>query len=773
MMRRMNAVNGYTGVAQNLLTGLVTAGLLLISFTTALAQSGVVKSWGSNLYGQKSGGNSAPATLTRISAGANHTLALDSAGNVWAWGDNRTGQLGDGTLVSKATATQVAGVVNAVQVAAGQDFSLVLTNDGKVWSFGNNGNGQLGDGSTTTRKTPVAVTGLSNVVQIAAGGAQSLALISDGTVRSWGYNIVGELGDGTTSNRTTPVKVKNLTNVIQVAAGYYHSMAVGFDGTAWSWGWNKYGQLGDGTNVVRKLPVQMTGLANVQQVSAGSYHSIALGFDGSVWTTGYNLWGQIGNGSPNGTNRNTAIQLVGLTDIVQVSAGNGHNLIVKKDGTLWSWGNNEFGQLGDGTGTNRSTPVQVLLAGPTYLTAGWYHSAAVQAVTIDIKVVLSSSKFQYASPLILGGALKTVLTGFSVLQQPLNFKLGSTDLGTSLTNASAKIFVPLANTLDFTVGTYLYDISCVGDRLFNPTVRHGKLVIIPADTPQRANGASVGKLGQTLTFATILKRKSDGALLSNRTIHFLIDGVSIGDATTDGTGRAALPYKLEEPLTLGVHTLTTNYDGEANHNPSTLTINLTVNQSASTIGVNKVVATYGKTALLQATLTRKTDNKRLANMPVTFSLDGVAVGTVNTDVNGLAKLPYLVEVPFALGVHPITADFAGTENYTAISGASTLTVGQAATALAQLNQVGKVGVLITLKATLTRTTDKMGLANKTVTFIVNGGVVGTAITDASGVALLPSSIPDLPTGKYNMTVSFDGDSSYLAVSNIKGTLTVR
>lgn len=783
MKRRMNVFRDCAIAARSVATGLATAGLAALSLSMAFAQGSIV-SWGSNQYGQKSGAGS-PTTTIQISAGANHTLALDSAGNVWAWGDNRLAQLGvpntgAGGVVASPKALKVAGIANAVQIAAGQDFSLVLTNDGKVWGFGNNDSGQLGDGTTTLRTSPVQVSGLANVVQIAAGGYHGLALLSDGTVRSWGQNKVGALGDGTTATRTVPVQVKNVSNVINIAAGYFHSLAVGFDGKAWAWGWNRYGQVGDGTNINRNAPVQMTGLSGVQQVSAGSYHSIALGFDGSVWTTGYNLWGQIGDGtSGSSANKSVAVSVIpapvgDAPKVVQVAAGNGHNLVVKSDGTMWGWGNNEFGQVGDGTGTNRSLPVQVLLAGQTFATAGWYHSAATKAIMQDSKVVLAGSSYQYATPaLTMGGALKSTLLGASILQQPLTITLGGVDLITALTPANDRVFYTLPNTLDYNVGSYDYTITYPGNRLYNPAVRKGKLVISKADTPQRANGFTNGKIGQTVTLATILRRKSDNSLMAGKTIHFMLDAVPLGDVVTDANGRAAMLYKLEEPLAVGAHTLATTYDGDSNHKASTLSIPFTVNPSASSLSVGKITAGYGQTVNLQATLTRKTDNKRLAGLPVKFSIDDVEIGTANTGVNGSATVPYKIETPFALGAHTIKAEFAGTDNYIAITNTAVFTVVQGKTGLSQANQLGKVGAAITLKATLTRTADKMALAGKTITFTVNGVVVGTADTDDTGVALFPTNVPDLPTGKYKLIVSFAGDASYVAATNATGVLTVR
>lgn len=217
----------------------------------------------------------------------------------------------------------------AIAVAAGVCHSLALKSDGTLWAWGGNYYGQIGDGTTIGRTQPVQVSILSNVVAIAAGWNQSLAIKSDGTVGAWGYNGSGELGDGTHVTRFAPVPVSNLANVVAISAGLSHSLAVKSDGTVWAWGYNYFGQLGDGTTIDKSAPVQVLNLSNIRAISAPGY--------------GY------------------------------------HSLALKSDGTIWAWGDNSSGQLGDGTTVAKSAPVQVSnMTQITVISAGQNSSAAVR-----------------------------------------------------------------------------------------------------------------------------------------------------------------------------------------------------------------------------------------------------------------------------------------------------------------------------------------------------------------------------------------------------------
>ena len=266
-----------------------------------------------------------------------------------------------------------------MQVAAGEYHSLTLMSDGTVWTWGYNNYGQLGDGTTTRRSSPVQVAGLTDVTQISAGYYHNMALKADGTAWAWGYNGKGQLGDGTLTGRSSPVQVKGLTNISQIAAGDSHSLAIKTDGSVWAWGSNGYGQLGDGTYTACRSPIQLMGLTGMTmtRIAARYYHSLALNADGTVWAWGNNAYGQLGDGTT--TNRNHPGQVTGLTNVVRIAVGDTHNLAVKADGTIWAWGRNYYGQLGDGTTTNRNSPVQLAgLTDATQIAAAYTHSLAVK-----------------------------------------------------------------------------------------------------------------------------------------------------------------------------------------------------------------------------------------------------------------------------------------------------------------------------------------------------------------------------------------------------------
>jgi len=344
----------------------------------AIKHDGCVWAWGMNDIGQLGDGTTTNhfipvevpnlQDIKAISAGDYHNLVLTGTGTVWAWGKNSSGQLGDGSKTEHSTPIQVAGLTGVTAIAAGGNHSLALTEGGTIKAWGGSFYGQVGDGGTITKRTPrVQVSSLAGVTAVAAGAGHSLAILgSDGSVWAWGDNSYGQLGDGTTTNHSTPVKVPGLSGITAISATFRgnYSLAVKSDGSVWAWGANGDGQLGDGTKTKRNTPVKVCGLDGVRviAVAAGQLHSLALASDGSVWGWGNNFNGQVGDGiaQPTATIINTsASKVVGLTGVTAIAAGGFHSLAAKNDGSVWTWGANRLGQLGVGNTDWLSTPAQV------------------------------------------------------------------------------------------------------------------------------------------------------------------------------------------------------------------------------------------------------------------------------------------------------------------------------------------------------------------------------------------------------------------------------
>ncbi len=332
-------------------------------------------------------GQALAARVTSVYGGARACIARMSDGTVWQWGYNVWGQLGDGTTTERHTPVQVHGpndigyLGSITAIMGGEPFNFALKSDGTVWAWGWNNFGSLGDGTNTDSHTPVQVSGLTSVTALGGRGYHALALKSDRTVWAWGLNASGQLGDGTTTNRNSPVPVIGLGGVVAVTGGYNFSLATKADHTLWSWGANGNGELGNGTNAASYSPVRVSGLSNVVQASSGWKHAVAVTSDGTVWTWGLNATGQIGDGTT--TNSNMPFHVGGLSNVIAVSGGDCHTAALKSDGTVWTWGCNDRAQLGDGTNVDRYTPVQVSTA--TGLTdviaiaARDYHNIAIKS----------------------------------------------------------------------------------------------------------------------------------------------------------------------------------------------------------------------------------------------------------------------------------------------------------------------------------------------------------------------------------------------------------
>ncbi len=290
--------------------------------------------------------------IVSISAGSSHCLAITGDGRVLAWGSNDYGQLGDGTNVDTSTPVEVNGLTRVIAVAAGPGHSLALKDDGTVWAWGNNYHGNLGDGTTESRLTPVQVQGLTGVKAIAAGAMESFAIKGDGTLWAWGFNGRGELGDGTLEDRLTPARVKVSANIIKT--GHKGVFAITDDGDVWAWGNNLiavfgdnisiYGILGDSYDKVRPTPFRVEQLSKVKAITYGLNHVIFITDDGSAWTWGINNKGQLGNNAKIDDKivTTTPAKVAGIDNVKEVAAGHYYSLALKNDGSVWKWGEDYY-----------------------------------------------------------------------------------------------------------------------------------------------------------------------------------------------------------------------------------------------------------------------------------------------------------------------------------------------------------------------------------------------------------------------------------------------
>jgi hypothetical protein len=335
----------------------------------------IPQSFGQNAYGQLGDGTtvnkntpisvSSLSNIIAVSAGRAHTLYLKDDGTVWASGSNNYGQLGLGIAdtIRHSTPVQITSLSGITAIAAGGNHSLFLKNDSTVWACGYNVRGELGDGTYNQRGAPIIITSLNNIIAIAGGGTHSIFLRSDSTVWACGRNVEGQIGNGATGLAPSPVQVTSLTGVAAIAGGGFFSLYLKGNGTVWGSGQNMAGQLGDGTTTDRSTPVQSTTLSNITSIAAGGNHSLFLKSDSTVWVTGYNGTGQLGDGTT--VFKKVPVQATSLNSIIEIAGGGdlgtgkSQSLFLKNDGSVWACGDNSFGQLGDGTNTQRNTPVQI------------------------------------------------------------------------------------------------------------------------------------------------------------------------------------------------------------------------------------------------------------------------------------------------------------------------------------------------------------------------------------------------------------------------------
>jgi alpha-tubulin suppressor-like RCC1 family protein len=308
-----------------------------------------------------------------------YLVGINISAGSWSWGRNLSGKLGDNTQIDKSSPVQtIAGGFSWKKIACGDDYIAAIKTDGTLWSWGRNSNGQLGDNTSIDKSSPVqTIDSQTNWAHIACGGSFSAAIRTDGSLWSWGSNTWGQLGDNSQIGRSSPVQTIG-DNWKQVSCGYGHTAAIKHDSALWLWGLNGYGQLGDGTTTNRSSPVQsITAGSDWKQVACG-YGSAAVKFDGSLWSWGVNDFGQIGDNTR--IDKSSPVQTIaGGGDWKQVACGYDFTAATKINGSLWLWGKNDVGQLGDNSITFKSSPVQTVVAGTSWIqvSCGFNMSAAI------------------------------------------------------------------------------------------------------------------------------------------------------------------------------------------------------------------------------------------------------------------------------------------------------------------------------------------------------------------------------------------------------------
>ncbi|HRE37900.1 MAG TPA: T9SS type A sorting domain-containing protein [Chitinophagaceae bacterium] len=309
----------------------------------------------------------------QVSSGPLFSLGIKTDGTLWAWGLNTDGQLGVGNTTSYNYPVQVGTSNDWLLVSAGYDRVHAIKTDFTLWVWGNNNNGKLGTGSYGFVYSPVQIGTGNDWQSVAAGGSHSMAVKWDGTLWGWGDNFYGQVGITGAPNYTTPQQVGTDNDWRMVSAGFGHTMAIKSNNSLWACGYNEFGQLGTGDNNNKNILTQV-GVAEWQTAEASYLSSHLIKTNNTIWSCGRNDFGRLGNG--NNTDSNVPVQEITLaTDWASVSSGQTLVLAQKNDGSLWSWG---YGPNG-ASYINQNTPAQ---AGTetdwTQVSVTWNHTLAIK-----------------------------------------------------------------------------------------------------------------------------------------------------------------------------------------------------------------------------------------------------------------------------------------------------------------------------------------------------------------------------------------------------------
>jgi alpha-tubulin suppressor-like RCC1 family protein len=292
-----------------------------------------------------------------ISLGSGHNIAIKNDGTLWAWGFNYNGQLGDGTKISSAIPIQIGKDSNWLMVSAGGNSSFAIKTDGTLWAWGQNDDYQLGDSSRDDKTIPILISASSDWRSISGGGSNTMAIKNDGTMWGWGYNHDGQLGDSLGLFKMVPTKIGIDTDWHLIATGGGYTMAIKDNGTLWGWGYSG-GRIGDSIFTTLYKPTKVGSDTNWKDVKTGNLHTLALKKNGTIWACGFDSHGQVGVGLLHAQTLDF-VKIGTDSDWKSIAIGQHHSFGTKTDGTLWAWGDNSMGQLGDTKISGAKYPIRV------------------------------------------------------------------------------------------------------------------------------------------------------------------------------------------------------------------------------------------------------------------------------------------------------------------------------------------------------------------------------------------------------------------------------
>jgi alpha-tubulin suppressor-like RCC1 family protein len=736
-------------------------------FSLALTSAGQVLAWGQGNHGQLGNGSFVPSTtpvvvstpsgtfISAIACGGFHSLALTSTRQVLAWGLNGSGQLGNGTISDSATPIAVNLPYGYTAIAGGSDHSLAIQlprlpsgSRGSVFGWGNNLEGELGNGSFTNSSTAVAASlpAGTTVTAIAGGYRHSLALTSSGQVLTWGYN----------TGSTTPVAVSlpSGTTVTAIAGGFDFSLAVTSTGQVLAWGLNDRGQLGNGTttNSTTPVAVSLPSGTTVSAVAGGSHHSLALTSTGQVLAWGWNGQGQLGNGTTTDSSTPVSVNLPSGTIVTAIATGTTFSLAVTSTGQALAWGSNSYGELGNGTNTDSSSPVPVSLPSGTAATAiagGEENSLALTSTgqvlawgdnqygevgngtttNSSIPVAVSLPSGTTATAVAGGGFHSMALTsGSQVLAWGFN---GSGQLGNGTTNNSTTPVLVSA----------LQVVTAIAVGGFH------SLAIVSTTTIIVTSSASPSTVGGSVTYTATVVPTPDGGAVGFTDNSVTMSGCG-AVAVNSGTGSASCTTSYSA---VGNHTIVATYSGDTNYAGSSATrtqqVNATSTTTTTVVASSANPSTVGSSVTYTATVVRAPDGGTVAFTDNATTITGCAAVAVDTFTGkAICTTSYS-----AVGSHVIVAIYSGDTNYAAsTSGSLTQQVKTVTTTTAaSSSNPSTVGNSVTYTATVAPTPD-----GGTVAFTDNA----TTITGCGAVAVNTS------TGKATCTTSYSVVGSHVILA---------